>query len=116
MDFKQLQWGYFLSILCFFLVFLVSKEISNYTTRKEISNNFLSFVCFSEDSLPVVSTILIIIDYIFLFTMITLNFVSLFLPENYALLLMLICNSSFLLLSCVAGGILHRIKKQENNI
>lgn len=112
MLFKQLQWCYILSILMFFLVFCVSKELANYTTVKETNNRFLRFICFSTEPIPLVTVALIIIDYICLAMIIAFNFVSLFLPENYALVLMLIGNGAFLAFSSVAGTISHYTKKK----
>ncbi len=112
MVFKQLQWCYILSILMFILVFCVSKELANYTTVKETNNRLLRFICFSRELVPLVTVVLIIIDYICLAMIIAFNFVSLFLPENYVLVLMLICNGAFLAFSSVAGTISHHIKKK----
>ena len=112
MAFKQLQWCYILSILMFILVFCVSKELVNYTTVKETNNRLFRFICLSRDPIPLVTVILIIIDYICLAMIITFNFVSLFLSENYALVLMLICNGAFLAFSSVAGAIANHIKKK----
>ena len=99
----------------FILVFCVSKEIANYTTAKESNNRLLRFICFSREPIPLVTVVLIIIDYICLASVITFNFVSLFISENYALVLMLICNSAFLAFSCVAGVISHCIKKKYSD-
>ena len=112
MDFKQLQWCYILSVLMFILVFCVSKELVYYTTVKETNNRLFRFVCFNREPIPLVTVVLIIIDYICLAMIFAFNFVSLFLPENYALVLMLICNGAFLAFSSVAGTISHHIKKK----
>ena len=117
MVFKQLQWCYILSVLMFILIFCVSKEIANYTTKKETNNKWLRFICFSKEPLPLVTIVLIMIDYIGLAMMVAFNLASLFLSENCALVLMLICNGVFLAFACVAGEISRRIKKQyEHNI
>ena len=112
MVFKQLQWCYILSILMFILVFCISKEIANYTTVKETNNRLLRFVCFSREPIPSVTVALIITDYICLSMIIAFNVISLFLPENCALVLMLICNVALLAFSGVAGIISQHIKKE----
>ena len=117
MVFKQVQGFYFSSIAIFIGVFFLAKEIANYTTKKETNNKWLRFICFSKEPLPLVTIVLIMIDYIGLAMIIAFNFVSLFLSENCALVLMLICNGVFLAFACVAGEISRRIKKQyEYNI
>ena len=112
MDFKQLQWCYILSVLMFILVFGVSKELVYYTTVKETNNRVFRFVCFNREPIPLVTVVLIMIDYIGLAMIIAFNFVSLFLSENYALILLLICNGFFLIFSSIAGGISNHIKKR----
>ena len=112
MVFKQLQWCYILSVLMFILIFCISKEIANYTTVKETNNRLLRFICFSKEPIPLVTVVLIMIDYICFAMIIAFNFVSLFLSENYALFLMLICNGAFLAFSGVTGAISHHIKKK----
>ena len=112
MVFKQLQWCYILSILMFILVFCVSKELANYTTARETNNRLFRFICFSREPIPLVTVVLVIIDYICLAMIVAFKFVSLFLPENYALVLMLICNAAFLAFSSVAGGISHHTKNK----
>ena len=104
MVFKQLQWCY--------LIFCVSKEITNYTIAKETNNRLFRFICFSREPIPLVTVALIMIDYICLAMMVTFNFASLFLSEVYALVLMLICNGVFLVFSAIAGEISHHIKKK----
>ena len=96
----------------FILVFCVSKELADYTTVKETNNKLFRFICFSREPIPLVTVVLIIIDYICLAMIVAFNFVSLFLSENYALVLMLICNSAFLVFSSVAGAISHHTKKK----
>ena len=96
----------------FILIFCVSKELGNYTTVKETNNRLLRFICFSREPVPLVTVVLIIIDYICLAMIFAFNFVSLFLPNNYALVLMLICNGVFLAFSSVAGAISHHTKKK----
>ncbi len=117
MAFKQVQWSYFFPIMMFVLVFCISKEIANYKTKKETSNNFFRFICFSHEPLPLVSVILIIIDYVFLCVIIALNLISLFLPEDSVAVLVLISYIFSLTFSGVAGAISHYIKKHnEDNI
>ena len=96
----------------FFLVFLVSKEIANYTTIKETNNRFLRIICFSRAPVPLVTVVLIIIDYICLAAIIAFNCVSLFLSDNCAFILMLVCNGVFLSFSFIVGTISYSTKKK----
>lgn len=115
MDFKQLQWCYFFSLLLFVLVFAVSKEIANHTTKREKTSSFFRFICFSKEPVPLVTAILIVIDYICLSVMIAFNFVSVFVSDFCALVLLLSCTGLFLVFSAIAGIISLRIKKAQEN-
>ena len=116
MVFKQVQWCYFMSLMLFFLVFFVSKEIVNYTTQKEKNNRFFRLICFSREPVPLVTVVLIMIDYVCLVAMFVFNIASLFLSNDFALILVLVCNGVFLAFAGIAGQIAHCIKKHWEDV